>query len=353
MMIPVEQAQGFEAFEGMLGSSDAMRDVFSRLIRIAPFYRTALVTGETGTGKELAARALHRLSPVRSGHFVTVNCSAVVETLFESELFGHVRGSFTGAAVDKMGLFEYANGGTLFLDEIGDMPLSTQAKLLRALQNQEVLRVGSLTPKKVDVRVIAATNKNLRDAVRDKTFREDLFYRLSMVEVDLPPLRERQGDVPTLALHSVAEWCQRFRRQTPRLSDEVMFVLNAHRWPGNVRELDNAMGHACMMFSEHTIEAGDLPDYLHSTRLSLEPTGEPLPMPDTLSTGATDVMEEYESRLVHQALEQSANNQTHAARLLRTTRDRLRYKMKKYGLLQETHDQNVEALVPETLRLAS
>jgi two-component system, NtrC family, response regulator HydG len=343
----------FTAFEGMLGSSDAMRDVFSRLIRIAPFYKTALVTGETGTGKELAARALHQLSPVRSGHFVTVNCSAVVETLFESELFGHVRGSFTGAATDKMGLFEHANGGTLFLDEIGDMPLSTQAKLLRALQNQEVLRVGSLTPRKVDVRVVAATNKNLRDAVRDKTFREDLFYRLSMVEVDLPPLRDRQGDVEDLVMHSVAEWCNKFRRPVARLSNEVMFVLNAHRWPGNVRELDNAMGHACMMFAGNTIEVADLPDYLHSTRLSLAPSGDPLPMPDALSTGATDVLEEYESRLVRQALEQTASNQTHAARLLRTTRDRLRYKMKKYGLLQDVQDQQCEEMPVEALPLAS
>jgi transcriptional regulator with PAS, ATPase and Fis domain len=284
---------------------------------------------------------------------VTVNCSAVVETLFESELFGHVRGSFTGAAADKMGLFEFANGGTLFLDEIGDMPLSTQAKLLRALQNQEVLRVGSLTPRKVDVHVVAATNKNLRDAVRDKTFREDLFYRLSMVEVELPPLRERQGDVPDLAMHSVADWCQKFRRPVPHLSNEVNFVLSSHRWPGNVRELDNVMGHACMMFAEGTIEVGDLPDYLHTTRLSLEPTGEPLPMPDTLSNGATDVLEEYESRLVRQALEQTAQNQTHAARLLRTTRDRLRYKMKKYGLLQESHEMGPVELAQNVLPMAS
>jgi len=336
-----------ENFEGMIGSSTRMRDVFSRLIRIAPYYRTALITGETGTGKELAARALHRLSPVRNGHFVTVNCSAVVETLFESELFGHVRGSFTGAATDKMGLFEYAHGGTLFLDEIGDMPLATQAKLLRALQNQEVLRVGSLTPRQVDVRVVAATNKNLRDAVRDKTFREDLFYRLSMVEVGLPPLRERAGDVPDLVLHSVEEWCHRFRRPVASVSDEALAVLVAHRWPGNVRELDNAIGHASMMFAESSIEVADLPDYLNSAQPIVELTGDPLPMPDALSCGATDVLEEYESRLVRQALEQSANNQTHAARILRTTRDRLRYKMKKYGLLQETHEGSVEELVPE------
>src|SRR5665213_1271489 len=170
-------------FEGMVGRSPAMWKLFSRVRRVAPHYRTVLITGETGTGKELTARALHRLSPANKGHFVVLNCSAVVETLFESELFGHVRGSFTGAAQDKMGLFEYADKGTIFLDEIGDMPLGTQAKLLRTLQNQEVLRVGSVTPRKIDVRVIAATHRDLRAAIAEKQFREDLYYRLAMVEI--------------------------------------------------------------------------------------------------------------------------------------------------------------------------
>ena len=183
---------------GMIGRSPAIWEMFSRIRRVAPHYRTVLITGETGTGKELAARALHNLSPVASGRFVTLNCSAVVETLFESELFGHVRGSFTGAAQDKMGLFEYADKGTLFLDEIGDMPLSTQAKLLRTLQNQEILRVGSLTPRKVDVHVIAATHRDLKAAITEKDFREDLYYRLSMVEIHSPSLAERKEDLPLL-----------------------------------------------------------------------------------------------------------------------------------------------------------
>jgi transcriptional regulator with GAF, ATPase, and Fis domain len=173
-----------------------MWDMFSRIRRVATHYRALLITGATGTGKDLVARAIHRLSPVDQGRYVVLNCSAVVEALFESELFGHVKGSFTGATHDKMGLFEHAHGGTLFLDEIGDMPLATQAKLLRALQNQEVQRVGALNAHKVDVRVIAATNHDLRAAIAEKRFREDLFYRLSMVEIETPRLVERKEDLP-------------------------------------------------------------------------------------------------------------------------------------------------------------
>jgi len=185
-------------FEGIIGRSPRMWEMFSRIRRVAPHFRTVLVTGETGTGKDLVASALHRLSPVNSGHYVVLNCSAVVETLFESELFGHVKGAFTGANQDKIGLFEHANNGTLFLDEVGDMPLATQAKLLRALQHQEVQKVGSLSARKVNVRVIAATHRDLRRAVAENQFREDLFYRLSMVEIQVPRLRERLDDLPLL-----------------------------------------------------------------------------------------------------------------------------------------------------------
>ncbi len=190
-----------------------MWEMFSRIRRVAPHYRTVLITGETGTGKDLVARALHRLSGAASGRYVVLNCSAVVETLFESELFGHVRGSFTGATQDKTGLFEHAHGGTLFLDEIGDMPLATQAKLLRVLQNQEVQRVGSLTSRKVDVRVIAATNHDLRAAIAEKRFREDLYYRLSMVEMQVPRLAERKEDLPLLERHFIADSPRSTRRK--------------------------------------------------------------------------------------------------------------------------------------------
>src|SRR6185436_9615176 len=185
-------------FEGMVGRSPVMWEMFARIRRVAPHFRTMLVTGATGTGKELVARALHRLSPVSKGRYVVCNCSAVVETLFESELFGYVKGAFTGANQDKMGLFEYAHNGTLFLDEIGDMPMNTQAKLLRALQNQEVHRVGSLEPRKVDARVIAATNHDLKALIAQGRFREDLYYRLSMVEIRAPRLAERKEDLALL-----------------------------------------------------------------------------------------------------------------------------------------------------------
>src|SRR5579872_3121110 len=225
-------------FEGMVGSSPQMWELFSRIRRIAPHFRTALVTGETGTGKELVANALHGLSPAK-GRIVVLNCSAVVETLFESELFGHVKGAFTGADRDKPGLFEHASGGTLFLDEIGDMPLATQAKLLRALQNQEVQRVGSLTPQKVDVRVIAATHRNLRQAVAERLFREDLYYRLTMVEISVPALEERPEDLPLLIRHFLDRFSQQYEKNVRGITPRARMVLERHTWPGNVRELEN------------------------------------------------------------------------------------------------------------------
>jgi DNA-binding NtrC family response regulator len=313
-------------FEGMIGRSPAIWEMFSRIRRIAPHYRTVLITGETGTGKELAARALHNLSPVPSGRFVTLNCSAVVETLFESELFGHVRGSFTGAAQDKMGLFEYADKGTLFLDEIGDMPLSTQAKLLRTLQNQEILRVGSLTPRKVDVHVIAATHRDLKAAIVEKNFREDLFYRLSMVEIHSPSLAERKEDLPLLTKYFIEKFSRQFRKDVTGLTQRAQIVLSRHDWPGNVRELENVLGHGCMMALGPTIDVQELPEYL---RFPLRSSAQ-APMAPAPDEGTFD---EHEKRLIADALAQANNNQSQAARALRIGRDALRYKMKKHGLL--------------------
>ena len=314
-------------FEGIVGRSPLMAEMFSRVRRVAPHYRALLISGETGTGKDLVAQALHKLSPAASGRYVVLNCSAVVETLFESELFGHVRGSFTGANADKAGLVEHAHGGTLFLDEIGDMPLSTQAKLLRVLQNQEVQRVGSLTPRKVDVRVIAASNRDLRIAIAEKHFREDLYYRLSMVEVAVPRLAERKEDLPLLERHFVARFAAQYSKPIRGLTHRAQIVLSLHSWPGNVREMENVIGHAAMMTMSELIDIVDLPPYLQGGSKN---AGTDAPAPSPASGVAT--LEEQERALIVRALEASNGNQSQAARLLRIGRDALRYKLKKHNL---------------------
>jgi DNA-binding NtrC family response regulator len=317
-------------FEGIVGRSPQMWEMFSRTQRIAPHYRAALITGQTGTGKELIAQALHRLSLV-NGNFVVLNCSAVVETLFESELFGHVRGAFTGADRDKMGLFEHAGGGTLFLDEIGDMPLSTQAKLLRVLQNQEVLRVGSLTPQKVDVRIVTATNKDLRKAIADRQFREDLYFRLSMVEIHTPSLAERMDDLPLLARHFVKKYAQQYKKDIRGLTQRAQILLGRHTWPGNVRELENVIGHGCMMTMTDMIDVTDLPSLAQpSMRMA---AGAQMPESSITPDASSQSLEEHEKKLVSEALHQAGGNQSRAARQLRIGRDALRYKMKKFGLI--------------------
>lgn len=322
-------------FEGMVGRSPQMWEVFSRIRRIAPHFRAVLITGETGTGKDLVAQALHRLSPAK-GKFVVLNCSAVVETLFESELFGHVRGAFTGADKDKPGLVEHANEGTLFLDEIGDMPLGTQAKLLRVLQNQEVQRVGSLTPRKIDVRVVAATNKDLKTAIGEREFREDLYYRLSMVEIHVPALAERTEDLPLLTHHFVSKFAQQYGKPIRGLTRRAQIVLARHSWPGNVRELENVIGHAAMMVMGETIDIADLPESLRQSQgtapESVEKPGST--SRQVLAAGAESMsLEEHEKQLLISALEGAGGNQSEAARHLRIGRDALRYKMKKYGLV--------------------
>ena len=311
-------------FEGIVGRSPLMWDLFSRIRRVAPHYRSLLVTGATGTGKDLIAQAIHGLSPARSGRYAVLNCSAVVETLFESELFGHVKGAFTGATADKAGMFEHAHGGTLFLDEIGDMPLATQAKLLRVLQNQEVQRVGSLSMHKVDVRVIAATNHDLRAAIREKRFREDLYYRLSMVELHVPALAERREDLPLLERHFITKFAAQYKKDIRGLTHRAQIVLASHSWPGNVRELENVLGHACMLTLSNTIDVQDLPSYLHAS--ALESSAE------TDSGGAAGTLEEQERLLIMRAMETAGGNQSQAARILRIGRDALRYKLKKHNL---------------------
>lgn len=250
-------------FEGIIGRSPLMLEVFARIGRIAPHFRTVLLTGDSGTGKELAARAIHHLSPVAAGPLVVCNCAAIPENLAESELFGYLRGSFTGATADKAGVFEAAHGGVLFLDEVGELPLPLQAKLLRAVQNQEVQRIGSTSVRKVNVRIVAATNRDLRVMVREKGFREDLYFRLCMVEIKLPSLNERKEDLPLLLRHFVERFARAYNKNIDGLTRRAEARLARYQWPGNIRELENVIGYACMMTDSERIDIGDLPDSFH------------------------------------------------------------------------------------------
>jgi len=234
-------------FKGIIGRSPALQALLKQVAVVAPTDSTVLITGETGTGKELIAQAIHDSSPRRSGPLIKVNCGAIPENLFESEFFGHVRGAFTGALRDKPGRFEMANGGTLFLDEIGELPPAMQSKLLRVLQEQEIERVGEVRPRKVNVRVIAASNRNLMSEVEGKRFREDLFYRLSVFPLEIPPLRERREDVPVLATYFLRKTAKKMNRPVPRLSRANANQLSAHAWPGNVRELQNTVERAVIL----------------------------------------------------------------------------------------------------------
>lgn len=308
MELDAELLQSYR-FHGMVGRSPQMLETFARIRRVAPHYRVALISGATGTGKELVAQAMHSLSPVANRRFVVCNCSAIVETLFESELFGHVKGAFTGASQDRVGLFEYAQGGTVFLDEISDMPLSTQSKLLRVVQNRELQRVGSSEVRKVEVRVIAASNRDLTGLIADNLFREDLYYRLSMVELRLPRLADRKEDVPLLERHFIEKFAQAYHKRIAGISRRAQALLAAHGWPGNVREMENALGHACMMTESEFIDVRDLPEYL---RNGLRPA--PANEFELMS------LAEVERRYAQAVLAQVGGNKLQAAQILGISR---------------------------------
>jgi two-component system, NtrC family, response regulator HydG len=307
-------------FEGLQAKSDPMWNLFAMIQRVAPHYRSVLVQGPTGAGKDLVATALHRRSHV-PGKFVVLNCSAVVETLFESELFGHVRGAFTGADRDKTGLFELANGGTLFLDEVGDMPLPTQAKLLRAIQNQEILPVGSLTSHKVNVRITAATHRDLKAEIAAGNFREDLYYRLSMVELTVPSLKERSEDIPLLARHFVRKFSGEFSKKIDGLTPRALLVLQRYGWPGNVRELEHVIGRACMLSDGSLLDIDSLPQSLIHMEAKTGTGGE-----------SSSLLEDQERLLIADTLRAVGGNQSEAARRLGIGRDALRYKIKRYEM---------------------
>lgn len=262
--------------EGMIGNAPSMTRVFDVVRQVGPTDATVLVLGDSGTGKELIASALHRLSGRSSRRFVAVNCAALTESLIESELFGHTKGSFTGAHESKEGKFEYADGGTIFLDEIGDMPLSTQAKLLRVLESREVVPVGSNVARAIDVRIVAATNRDLRECIEQGVFREDLYYRLAVVEIEMPPLRDRLEDLPLLVDHFLHDFSKRHGKNIPSISEELLLVLRAHTWPGNVRELRNAVETMVVLDTDNSLGVEDLPMMLRKLKPVEIPVTQPV-----------------------------------------------------------------------------
>ena len=310
------------SFGNVLGTSERTREVLDLAGRVAASDATVLITGESGTGKELLAKGIHLASARASEPFVAVNCAAIPENLIESELFGHVKGAFTGAVRDREGKFELAEGGTLFLDEIGDLRVDLQAKILRALQERTIDRVGGEKPVELDVRVIAATNRDLESEVRAGNFREDLYYRLSVVVLQMPPLRERKDDIPLLAEH----FLKRFNPgSAARLAPDALALLTAYGWPGNVRELENVMERASVLRRGETISRVDLPEKLFRAAHDVKNIILNLPA-DGIS------LEELERDLIVKALETHKGNQTRAAEFLRITRPTLIYRMEKYGL---------------------
>ena len=306
------------AERGLIAESSAMRQALALVARVAEHNTTVLITGESGTGKEVIARAIHRASPRASRAFVGINCAAIPESLLESELFGHVRGAFTGASSDKTGLFEHANGGTILLDEIGELPLGLQAKLLRVLQEGEIRRVGDQKTRKVDARVLAATARNLEAEAKAGRFREDLFYRLNVVVIELPPLRERREDIAPLARHFAARLSQRFGRALA-LSDAAIAWLEQQDWPGNVRELENAIERAAVLSNKQSLEPADFSDARRTTH-------------DARIGSLSDAVEAAERQAITAALAAASGNRREAAKRLGVSLRTLFYKIDRYGL---------------------
>lgn len=332
-LFPAERSPGV-AFHGMVGRSQAMQRLFRVLRQVAPHVRTALITGETGTGKELVARALHRLGPRADRRFVIINCSAVVETLFESELFGHVRGAFTGATDSKAGLFELADGGTLFLDEVGELPMAVQAKLLRAIEYGEVLRVGSLEPRRVDVQILAATNRDLDEQCDAGRFRRDLFYRLNVVEVHVPSLRERRDDIVYLASHFMREMATRFAKPLTGLSAAGERLLSDAPWSGNVRELRNVMERACLLAEGALVGEADVRASLPHRRAASTVVPAPVRVRSALDfdTSDTQPLSDVEREAIVRALQRAGGNKKAAATMLGVSRRALYRRLERLDL---------------------
>ncbi|MBS1858904.1 MAG: sigma-54-dependent Fis family transcriptional regulator [Acidobacteria bacterium] len=311
-------------FDNIIGRSPAMQEIFAAIERVAPSRATVLLTGESGVGKDLIARAIHFHSPRKDRPLVKINCTAIPENLMESELFGYEKGAFTGAQSAKPGKFEQADTGTVFLDEIGDVPAAIQVKLLRVLQEREFERLGSNNTRHIDVRLVAATNQDLRAALEQGTFREDLYYRLNVVPLNIPPLRERKQDIPFLANHFIHKLAPDTGSRVEAITDPAMEKLISYHWPGNVRELENVIERSLVMASGTQLDAGDI---------KLESAPRPRAQSDApafLPPGMT--LDEYEQELIREALRRADGNKSHAARLLGLTRNALRYRLTQMGL---------------------
>src|SRR5580700_3936760 len=309
-------------FENIIGHSQPMQEIFATIMRVAPTRATVLLAGESGVGKDMIARAIHHHSPRRDKPFVKINCTALPENLMESELFGYEKGAFTGANVSKPGKFETADTGTVFLDEIGDVPAVIQVKLLRILQEREFERLGSNVTRHIDVRVIAATNRDLRAALEDGTFREDLYYRLNVVPLNIPPLRERKVDIPFLAQHFVTKLGPDTGNRVDSITDAAIAKLMAYHWPGNVRELENIIERSLVMCSGTQLDAADI-------KLEMAPRSRAQAdhfLPDGLT------LDQYEQEIIREALRRADGNKSQAARLLGLTRNALRYRLTQMGL---------------------
>ena len=310
----------------LIGQSASMTKLKTMMAKVSGFSSTVLVTGESGTGKELVARAIHSAGPRRDGSFVAINCGAIPETLLESELFGHVKGAFTDARTDKQGLFQEADGGTLFLDEVGELPLTLQVGLLRVLQEGEIRPVGGTQNIEVDVRIIAATHRNLTKDVSEGRFREDLLYRLNVLPIVVPPLRDRAGDIPMLAEHILTRIAKRMGIQSATLSSEAHKILGAYPWPGNVRELENVLERAVVLSDGPSLVADDLPEQLRHAQD---------PVRGSLASGELSIKKAtafIEQELIKRALKRTGGNRTHAAKLLEISPRALLYKIKDYDL---------------------
>lgn len=313
------------SFQGIIGKSPYMLEIYSLIRKISKYFTTVLITGETGTGKELVARAVHVLSETENRNFTICDCVSVPENLFESELFGYVKGAFTGADRNKKGLFEVAHQGIIFLDEIGEIPLSIQAKLLRVLEHRQFRPLGSNEIRSVDVRVIAATSKNLREAVQKGVFREDLFHRLNKVEIHLPPLRAKPEDIPALTRHFIQRASKELSKELKGVSQQVQKLFQKYRWPGNVRELENVLESASILAKKDFIDVPDLPKYLQKFGQSMDKI-------PSIERKELSTLKELEKDYIIYILEQTDHNMRKAAQILDISRTTLYSKLKKYEI---------------------